>query len=95
MRVLPQKSFLMTYKGVVKENTVILPEDAHLPNGTVVEVTVAPTPVATEREVSPEELAERQALVARMKIFGEKLRERKVNLGALILEAKDELVDRA
>ena len=85
----------MTYKGVVKENTVILPEDAHLQNGTVVEVTVAPTPVATEQEVSTEELAERQALVARMKIFGEKLRERKVNLGALILEAKDELVDRA
>ena len=27
----------MTYKGVVKENTVILPADAHLPNGTVVE----------------------------------------------------------
>ena len=85
----------MTYKGVVKDNTVILPADAHLPNGTVVEVTVAPTRVVTEKEVSTEELAERQALVARMKIFGEKLRGRHVNLGTLILEAKDELEDRA
>jgi len=85
----------MTYKGVVKENTIILPEDAHLTNGTVVEVTVASTPVATENGVSTEELTERQALVARMKIFGEKLRGRNVNLGALILEAKDELEDRA
>ena len=85
----------MTYKGVVKENTVILQEDAHLPNGTVVEVTVAPTTLETENEASTEELNERCALVARMKAFGEKLRGRNVNLGELILEAKDELEDRA
>ena len=85
----------MTYKGVVKENTVILPEDAHLPNGTVVEVTVVPATLETEGEASMEELNERRALVARMNSFGEKLRGRNVNLGNLILEAKDELEDRA
>jgi hypothetical protein len=85
----------MTYKGVVKENTVILPEDAHLPNGTVVEVTVPSTTLETENETSTEELNERRALVARMKAFVEKLRGRNVNLGDLILEAKDELEDRA
>jgi len=85
----------MTYKGMVKDNVVILPEDAHLPNGTVVEVTIAPVSMSTENQVSTEELTERQALVARMKTFGEKLRGRDGNLGALILEAKDELEDRA
>jgi hypothetical protein len=85
----------MTYKGVVKENTVILSEDAHLPNGTVVEVTVVPATLETEGEASTEELNERRALVARMNSFGEKLRGRNVNLGNLILEAKDELEDRA
>jgi hypothetical protein len=85
----------MTYKGVVKEQTVILQEDAHIPNGTVVEVTVAPTTLEAENEASPEELNERRALAARMKAFGEKLRSRNVNLGDLVLEAKDELEDRA
>jgi hypothetical protein len=85
----------MIYKGLVKDNTVILPEDARLPNGTIVEVTVTAMPAVRENGVSAEELAERQALVARMKVFGEKLRERNVNLGALILEAKDEINDRA
>ena len=83
----------MTYRGMVKDNMVILPEDAHLPDGTVVEVTIATTPETVESRASAEEIIERQTLVARMKAFGEQLRGRDINLGALILEAKDELED--
>jgi hypothetical protein len=85
----------MTYKGVVKENMVILQEGALLPNGTVVEVIVAPTTSEAENGPSPEELNKRRALVAQMRAFGEKLIGRNVNLGELILEAKDELEGRA
>ena len=85
----------MTYKGVVKGNTVILEEGAHLPNGATVVVTLAPAKQEEEAVVAPEKIDERQALVARMKEFGQKLAGRNVNLGDLILEAKEELENRA
>jgi hypothetical protein len=85
----------MTYKGVVKGNVVILEEGAHLPNGTTVLVTVAQAKQGAEGTVGPEELDERRALIAQMRAFGQKLVERNVNLGDLILEGKEELENRA
>jgi hypothetical protein len=83
----------MTYKGVVKGNTIILEEGVHLPNGTTVVVTVEQT--TQEESVTPGELNQRHMLVAQMRKFGQKLAGRNVNLGDLILEAKDELENRA
>jgi hypothetical protein len=40
-------------------------------------------------------LAERRALVAKMKVFGERLAGRQISLGDLILEGRKELEDRA
>ena len=75
----------MPYKGVVKDNVVILEEGACLPNGTRVAVTVEEMAQAGLGEVTPEETEERRALVARMKEFGQRLAGQQVNLGDLIL----------
>lgn len=83
----------MTCKGIVKDNVVILEEGAHLPDGAIVVVTVQQA--TQEKEVSPEEIIERQALVARIKAFSQKLAERNVNLGDLIIEGREELENRA
>ena len=82
----------MTCKGVVKNNVVILEEGAHLPDGATVVVTVQQ---AIQEEVFPEEIAQRQALVVRMKEFGQRLAGRNLNLGDLILEGREELENRA
>jgi len=85
----------MTYKGVVKGNTVILEGGTHLPNGATVWVTLAPAQPEKEEAVTEEELGERQAVIARMEEFSQKLAGRNVNLGDLILEEREELRDRA
>jgi hypothetical protein len=85
----------MTYKGVVKNNVVILEEGSHLPDGTRVTVMAEELVQEEEREETPEEREERRALVARMKEFGQRLAERRINLGNLILEEREELEDRA
>lgn len=85
----------MTYKGVVKENVVILEEGASLPNGARVAVTVEEIPPTGVGELTSEEREEHRALVARMKEFGQKLAGRQVNLGDLILEGREELENRA
>ena len=47
-------------------------------------------------EVTPEELAQRRALVAQMKAFGQRLAGgRHVNLGELVLEGRQELENHA
>ena len=85
---------MSSYRGVVQGNTIILEEGALLPDGTAVVVTV-PTAAQEKGEITAGELNERQALVTRMKAFGQKLAGRTVDLGDLVLEAKDELEDRA
>jgi hypothetical protein len=84
----------MTYKGVVKDNTVVLEEGTHLPNGATVWVTLAPAQPEKEEAVTEEELRERQAVVARIEEFSQKLAGRNVNLGDLILEEREELRNR-
>jgi hypothetical protein len=44
-------------------------------------------------EVTAEELAERRALVAKMKAFGGRLAGRQINLGGLVLEGRKDLED--
>jgi hypothetical protein len=83
----------MQYKGTVQGNVVILEEGVHLPEGVRVIVTVEPE--GAEEEVSREDLAQRRALIARMRVFGERLKGRHVNLGAAVLEGREELEDRA
>ncbi len=83
----------MTYKGVVKDNVVILEEGAHLPDGATVVITVQQA--VPEERVSLDEIAQRQALVTRIKEFGQKLAGRNTNLGDLILEGREELESRA
>lgn len=79
----------MTCKGVVKGNIIVLDEGATLPDGATVVVTIEPSQQAQE------ELNTRRALTARMRAFGQKLEGRNVNLGALILEGREELRQRA
>jgi len=85
---------MSSYRGVVQGNTIILEEGVHLPDGTAV-VVIAPNAVQEEGKITAEELNERQAVVTRMKVFGQKLVGRTVDLSESILEAKDELEDRA
>ncbi|MGH7965855.1 MAG: hypothetical protein ACRERD_29230 [Candidatus Binatia bacterium] len=85
----------MIYKVLLKGNVVILEEGAHLPNGAKVAVTVEGMPQTDVEELTSEEREEHRALVARMKEFGQRLAGRQVNLGDLILEEKEELVNRA
>ncbi|MBI4334890.1 MAG: hypothetical protein HY673_26845 [Chloroflexi bacterium] len=85
----------MTYKGVVKGNMVILEEGVCLPDGIKVAVTVEQVELMRAAEVTPAEIEERQAIVARMKEFGQRLAGRKVDLGGLILEGRKELENRA
>jgi hypothetical protein len=66
----------------------------HLPDGARATVTVE-REAQVEEEVSPEELEQRRALIAQMKAFGKRLTGRQMNLGALILEGRGELEDRA
>jgi hypothetical protein len=83
----------MQCKGIVKDNIVILEEGVHLPEGATVLITVQSG--RQDETLAPEELHQRQALVARMKVFGQKLAGREINLGDLIIEEKEELDDRA
>lgn len=83
----------MMCKGIVKDNVVIVEAGVCLPNGASVVVIV--DQVGKEKEVTPEEMTERQTLVARMKAFGQRLEGRNINLGDLALEGKEELNDRA
>jgi hypothetical protein len=81
----------MMYKGVVKDNVVIVEEGVYLPNGASVVVIV--DQVEGEKNVTSKEVTERQALVARMKAFGQRLEGRDISLGDLILEGRKELED--
>ena len=85
---------MLSYRGVVQGNTIILEEGVHLPDGTAV-VVIAPNTTQEEGEITAGELNERQVLVTRMKAFGQKLAGRTVDLSESVLEAKDELEDRA
>ena len=83
----------MKCKGIVRGNVVLLEEGVHLPDGARVTVTVEQTEQAETEEVTAEELAERRALVTKMKAFGERLAGRQINLGDLVLEGRKELRD--
>ncbi len=84
----------MRCKGVVKGNVVFLEEGVHLPNGIQVTVTVEQEEQMDE-EVTPEELGQRRDLVARMKAFGERIKDRRITLSDLIVEGREELEERA
>lgn len=84
----------MRCKGIVKGNVILLEEGVHLPDGAQVTVTVEQQG-QVEEEVTPEELEQRRVLVKRMNAFGERLKERHVNLTDLILEGREELEERA
>jgi hypothetical protein len=85
----------VTYKGIVKGNLVLLEEGVHLPDGARVTVTVERGERQVEEKATPGEMAERRALVARMKEFGQRLAGRRIDLGGLVLEGREELADRA
>jgi hypothetical protein len=70
---------------------VILEEGVHLPDGTAVTVMVEQEEMAEKEEITQEELAQRRALVAQMKAFGQRLVGRHVPLGDLILAGREEL----
>jgi hypothetical protein len=85
----------MQCKGIVQGNVVILEEGISLPDGVRVTVTVEQEEQQEPAEMTHEELAQRRALGERMKAFGQRLAERHVNLGDLIIEGRQELEDRA
>jgi tetratricopeptide (TPR) repeat protein len=82
-------------KGRVQGNVVVLEEGVHLPDGTPVTVMVEQRDMAEQEEITQEELAQRRALVGRMKAFGQRLVGRHVTLSDLILAGREELEDRA
>lgn len=84
----------MQCKGIVQGNVVILEEGIYLPDGIRVTVTVEQEEQQEPAEVTDEELAQRRALGARMKAFGQRLAGRHVNLGDLVIEGREELEDR-
>ena len=84
----------MRCKGIVKGNVILLEEGVHLPDGAQVTVMVEQQN-QVEEEVTPEELEQRRDLVTRMKAFGERLKDRDMNLGDLIVEGREELEERA
>ena len=85
----------MWCKGRVQGNVVILEEGVHLPDGTPVTVMVEQGAMAAQEEITQEELAQRRALVAQIKAFGQRLVGRHVPLSDLLLEGREELEDRA
>ena len=84
----------MRCKGIVQGNVIILEEGVHLPDGARVTVTVEQEKQIEKAEVTREELAQRRALGERMKAFGQRLAGRRVNLGDLVIEGREELEDR-
>lgn len=85
----------MTYKGTVQGNVIVLEEGVPLPEGARVLITVEQMQKREKSTVTPEELHQRQAVVARMKEFGQRLAKRDINLGDLVLAEKEELENRA
>jgi hypothetical protein len=85
----------MQCKGIVQGNVVILEEGIYLPDGARVMVTLEQEEQQKPAEVTHEELAQRRALGERMKAFGQRLAGRRVNLGDLVIEGREELEDRA
>ena len=74
---------------------MILEEGIYLPDGTPVTVMVEQREMAEQEEITQAELAQRHAIVAQMKAFGQRLVGRDVPLSDLILEGREELEDRA
>ena len=85
----------MQCKGIVQGNVVILEEGISLPDGARVTVTVEQEEQQESAEVTHEELAQRRVLGERMRAFSQRLAERHVNLGDLVIEGREELEDRA
>lgn len=76
---------IITCKGKVKGNVVILENDAILPDGSLVEIRVL--------EYKPD-LKKRKLAVESILTFGEKLKGRNINLSKYITESREELEDR-
>lgn len=85
----------MTCKGTVQGNVIVLEEGVLLPDGATVLITVEQVQKEEMPTVTPEELRQRQVVVARMKEFGQRLAKRDINLGDLVLAEKEELENRA
>jgi hypothetical protein len=76
---------VMTCKGTVKGNIVILENNAMLPEGSIVEVKVL--------ESEPD-LEKRKIAIDSIMALGEKLKGRGINLSRYIVEARKELEKR-
>lgn len=84
----------MQCKGVVQGNIVLLEEGGTFPDGTHVVVIVEPRDTQKEEMPSEKALEERRKLMTRMRTFGQKLANRDIALGDLVLEGREELNDR-
>ena len=76
---------IMTCKGKVRGNTVIIENDALLPEGSLVEIRVL--------EYKPN-LEKRRLAVESLLALGEKLKDRNISLSKYITEAREELENR-
>jgi len=85
----------MQCQGTVQGNRVILEEGISLPDGIRVTVIVAPEEPPAPADITHEAVAQRQALGERMQAFGQRLAGRRLHLGDLIVEGREELEDRA
>lgn len=85
----------MQCQGTVQGNVVILEEGISLPDGLRVTVIVAQEEQTAPADISHEAVAQRHALGVQMQAFGQRLAGRRMHLGDLIIEGREELEDRA
>ena len=76
---------VMTCRGIVKGNIVVLEDAAILPEGSEVEVRLLG---------SKPDLARRRAAGVKLRALGEKLKGRNINLSKYVIEAREELEER-
>lgn len=87
----------VTYRGVIRGNTVILEEDATLPEGARVTVVLEPTERGPLRSLSEEELKRRREACERIEAFAARIAKTAkptLNLGEHVVEARRELAER-
>jgi hypothetical protein len=80
-----ERDVMITCKGTIKGNIVILENNAMLPEGSIVEVKVL--------ESEPD-LEKRKVAIDSIMALGEKLKGRGINLSRYITEAREELEKR-
>ncbi|ETW97612.1 hypothetical protein [Candidatus Entotheonella palauensis] len=85
----------MQWKGIVQGNVVVLDEGAHLPEGSRVTIAIEQANRALSEPTSPDDVEQRQAWMTQVNAFGDRIKDRQIHFGNLVLESREELEERA